>query len=57
MKDFLMIYFELALALVMIVGVCALFSYRKSGFFVDEVYTYGLSNSYYKPFVIDLAED
>lgn len=57
MKVFLRKYFALALALVMIVGVCALFSYRKSGFFVDEVYTYGLSNSYYKPFVIDLAED
>lgn len=55
MKAYLRKYLALALVLVMIIGVCALFSYRKSGWFVDEIYTYGLSNSYYKPFVIDLA--
>ncbi len=56
MKDLLRRYFAVALVIVLIAGVCALFSYRKSGYFVDEIYTFGLSNSYYKPFVIDLAE-
>ena len=56
MKDIFRRYFAVVLVIVMITGVCALFSVRKSGYFVDEVYTFGLSNSYYKPFVIDLAE-
>ena len=56
MKDIFRRYFAVVLVVVMITGVCALFSVRKSGYFVDEVYTFGLSNSYYKPFVIDLAE-
>lgn len=56
MKEFVRKMFALAMVLALVTGVCALFSYRKSGFFIDEVYTYGLSNSYYKPFVIDLAD-
>ncbi len=41
----------LALALVMICAVCLLFSVRKQGMFIDEIYTYGLSNSSYRPFL------
>ncbi len=47
----------LLLVFVLIIGVCGLFSYRKSGMFVDEIYCYGLSNGYYTPFVKSLAED
>lgn len=36
---------------------CLFFSGRKEGLFIDEVYTYGLSNSYYAPFVDDLKDD
>lgn len=56
MKELIRKMFALAMVLAVVTGVCALFSYRKSGFFIDEVYTYGLSNSYYKPFVTDLGE-
>lgn len=56
MKGFIRRYFAAVLVLILITGVCALFSSRKSGYFVDELYTFGLSNSYYKPFVIDLAD-
>lgn len=45
------------LALVLISAVCFLFAGRKEGLFIDEVYTYGLSNSYYAPFVDDLKDD
>ena len=41
----------LALALVMVTGVCFLFASRKKGMFIDEIYTYGLSNSHYAPFL------
>ena len=30
---------------------------RKSDFFIDEIYTYGLSNSYYAPFLGDILKD
>lgn len=43
---------SILLIAVMILGVCTLFSVRKAGMFVDEIYTYGLSNGYYKPFIV-----
>ena len=47
MKNWLKKYAALLLALIVISGVCFLFSSRKEGMFIDEIYTYGLSNSYY----------
>ncbi len=44
-------WWALALVLVMVCGVCLLFSTRKQGMFIDEIYTYGLSNSSYHPFL------
>ncbi|MCR5576419.1 MAG: glycosyltransferase family 39 protein [Oscillospiraceae bacterium] len=44
----------LMLALVMVTGVCFLFAGRKQGMFIDEIYTYGLSNSSYRPFLSGL---
>ena len=36
------------------IGVSVLFACRKSGYFVDEIYSYGLSNSYYAPYISDI---
>ncbi len=47
-------YGLIALALVMTAGVCLLFCMRKQGFFIDEVYTYGLSNSMKGPYLTDI---
>ncbi len=55
MKETLRKYGALFLVLVIVTGVCLLFSCRKSGMFIDEIYTYGLSNSHYAPFLRDVA--
>lgn len=47
-------YWALLLALVMISAVCFMFSGRKSGMFIDEIYSYGLANSSYAPFLDDI---
>ena len=47
----------LCLALLLVSGVCFLFAGRKSGMFIDEVYSYGLSNGHYTPFIKNLADD
>ena len=41
----------LALCLLLVLGVCLHFCLWKSGMFIDEIYTYGLSNSHYQPFI------
>lgn len=56
MKDWLKKNTALLLALILISSVCFLFGNRKEGMFIDEVYTYGLSNSYYAPFVSSLKD-
>lgn len=33
------------------------FGIMKSGYFIDEIYTYGLSNSYYTPFIKNINSD
>ena len=35
----------------LVLGVCLHFCLWKSGMFIDEIYTYGLSNSHYEPFI------
>lgn len=47
----------LCLALLLVSGVCFLFAGRKSGMFIDEIYTYGLSNGHYTPFIKGLTDD
>lgn len=54
MKKFLFKNAALILALIMICSVCLLFCTRKEGMFIDEIYSYGLSNSFYAPYVTDL---
>ena len=54
MKEAVKKYGALLLVLIVVSGVCLLFSVRKSGMFIDEIYTYGLSNSHYAPFVKDV---
>lgn len=56
MKEALKRHGALALALIIISAVCLMFSYRKSGMFIDEIYTYGLSNSHYAPFLGDVKD-
>ena len=41
----------LMLALVLVLGVALHFCLWKSGMFIDEIYTYGLANSHYMPFI------
>ena len=53
-RSFLKKYGALALVLVLCAGVFCLFGMRKTGLFGDEVYTYGLSNSAYAPFLYDV---
>lgn len=57
MKENLRKYGAFFLALIIIAGVYMLFAGRKSGMFIDEIYTYGLSNSHYAPFLTDTMED
>ena len=57
MKELLRRGWALGLALVMVCGVCFLFAGRKQGMFIDEIYTYGLSNSSYRPFLSGLKYD
>ncbi len=45
----------LLLALLIVLAVSLLFAGRKNGMFIDEIYTYGLSNSHYAPFLEDVA--
>lgn len=47
-------YLAILLILVLVSAVCMLFSSRKSGMFIDEIYTYGLSNSDHMPFLKDI---
>ena len=54
MKQAVRKYWAVALMLVIVTGVCLLFSIRKAGMFIDEVYTYSLSNSSYAPYLSDL---
>ncbi len=56
MKTAVKKYFSFFLALLLVSAVCFLFAGRKEGLFIDEVYTYGLSNSYYAPFAADLKD-
>lgn len=54
MKQSLKKYGALVLVFIIIASVCLMFSCRKSGMFIDEIYTYGLSNSHYAPFLDDV---
>lgn len=54
MKNALKKSLPLFLVLVLTSAVCLLFSVRKSGMFIDEIYTYGLSNGFYTPYLSDI---
>ena len=56
LKDTIKRGWALLLVLVMVSAVCMLFSVRKQGMFIDELYTYGLSNSSYHPFLSTSGE-
>ena len=44
-------FFLLAASLLLVLGVSLHFCLWKSGMFIDEIYTYGLANSHYEPFI------
>ena len=54
MKDAVKKYWAVALMFLTVTAVCLLFGCRKSGMFIDEIYTYGLSNSSYAPYITDI---
>lgn len=54
MREFLKKYSAPALMFLIVAAVCLMFSCRKSGMFIDEIYTYGLSNSSYAPYITDV---
>ncbi len=54
MKNTIKRSWALVLAIIVIGSVCLLFSSRKQGMFIDEIYTYGLSNSSFAPFLRDV---
>ena len=56
MKEAVRKYAALLLALIAVLGVCVGLSVRKSGMFIDEIYTYGLSNSHFAPFLADMKD-
>ena len=41
----------ITVVLLLVLIVCLHFCFWKSGMFIDEIYTYGLSNSHYMPFI------
>lgn len=47
-------YWAVSGVFITVLAVCLLFCTRKAGMFIDEVYTYGLSNSYYAPYIADI---
>lgn len=56
MKNIIQRGWALILALTLVGSVCLLFSARKQGMFIDELYTYGLANSSYHPFLSATGE-
>jgi len=54
MKDTFKKSWAAVLMFFLVTAVCFLFSCRKSGMFIDEIYTYGLSNSSYAPYITDI---
>ena len=55
MKKSIQGFGALLLALILILGGCLWFARQTSGLFIDEIYTYGLSNSHYAPFLSDMT--
>ena len=54
MKNTMRKYQALVLVFIIVTSVCFLFSTRKEGMFIDEIYTYGLSNNVGGPFLRDM---
>lgn len=44
-------YIAVLVAIILSVSISLIFCWKKQGYHVDEVYSYGLANSYYKPFL------
>lgn len=44
-------YIMLMISIAVTLSVCIYWGVEKSGMFIDEIYSYGLSNGYYTPFI------
>lgn len=56
LKQLIKEYWAVLMVFVICAGVILLFCIRKEGMFIDEIYTYGLSNSTYAPYLSDLKD-
>jgi len=56
LKQLIKEYWAVLTVFVLCAGVVLLFCTRKEGMFIDEIYTYGLSNSDHAPYLSDLKE-
>lgn len=48
------VYLIIVLIILVYCIICMFYAHKKSGFFLDEIYSYGLSNSHYAPFLRDV---
>ena len=55
MRKLLQRWGALALVLLLTTLGCLWYARQKSGLFIDEIYTYGLSNSHFAPYLTDVA--
>ena len=55
MRKLLQRYGALAMVLLLTALGCLWYARQKSGLFIDEIYTYGLSNSHFAPYLTDVA--
>ncbi|WP_029233696.1 hypothetical protein [Butyrivibrio sp. VCB2006] len=46
---------EVVFVIMFIMGVCLFWGVKKADFFCDELYTFGLSNGYFTPFISDVT--
>lgn len=49
-------FLALLFILILQAGVMCWFGNRKQGYFIDEIYSFGLSNGYYKPFITSYGD-
>ena len=56
LKEFIKKYWAVLSVFIMCAGVIFLFCTRKTGMFIDEIYTYGLSNSRFAPYLTDIKD-
>ena len=49
-------YGKILAVLIIAAAVCLFFANKKSGYHIDEIYSFGLANSYYAPYITDIKD-